>query len=263
MLGKNWTRVPHTPLWATLLLVLASAAIFTHPEVREVLSSVLRNYTNPGCDDPTQWRSVKKLRKEAETNRDPQLLAWLSLLSTDYAERLRLSEEAIEKDSSLTWLDYQQSLWPLNDLIRQRYLGVERIERLQRWDPENAIPHILLAEAISSPLRSESYHALVRKGAKIEWEKKITQNSLWLAEMERAFSSPKYDSYGLEGFILARAVSAKYSIEDPDPTLYVLMRTRLVKFEMLHAYTNYLLEVGAEAEPLGNVSEAASAYRQI
>lgn len=261
MYGKNWARVPHTPRWATVLLLLASAGIFTYPEVRESLSSVLGNYTNPEWE-PSRWRSVKKLRKVVETNRDPQLLAWLSLLSTDRAERIRLSEEAIEKDSSLTWLDYQQSLWPLNDPSRQHYLPTYRIERLRRWDPDNAVTHLLAAEAIS-PLRSEARRAMVRNGPKIEWEKMVTRDSRWLAEMERAFTAPKYNSYVLEKFQLARAVSKKYGIKDRDPTFYILMQMRMLQFEMLRAYTDYLMEVGAKAEPLGNMSAAESAYWQI
>jgi hypothetical protein len=260
--GKNWARAPHTPRWATMLLLLASAAIFTHPEVRESLSSVIENYTHSGWK-PSRWRSVKKLQKEAETNRDPQLLAWLSLLSTDQAERLRLSQEAIEKDPSLTWLDYEQSLFPLNDLSNQHYLSMDRIERLQRWDPDNAVPHLLMAEVISEPVRSEARRALIRNGTKIEWEKEITRNSRWLAEMERAFSAPRFDSYVLAEFQLVRAISEKYGIEDPDPTLYILMHARVFRFEMLEAYVNHLMDVGAEAEVFGNTSAAASLYGQI
>lgn len=213
--GKNWARVPHTPRWATMLLLLASAAIFSHPEVRESLSRVFENYTHSGWE-PSQWRSVKKLHKEAETNRDPQLLAWLSLLSTDQAERILLSQEAIEKDPSLTWLDYEQSLFPLNDLSNQHYLSMDRIERLQRWDPDNAVPHLLMAEVISEPLRSEPWLAPTRTGTKIiEWETKISRDSRWLAEMEKAFSAPKYDHYMLRKFQLVRAVRENTGLRAP------------------------------------------------
>ena len=260
--GKNWTRVPRTPRWATVLLVMATAAIVTHPEMRETFSNVWRKNTTPNLE-PSRWHSVKKLRKEAEMNRDPQLLAWLSLLATDPAERIRLSAEAIDKDSSLTWLDYEQSLVPLHDPPHQHYLGMERIERVQRWDPDNGVPHFLMAEVISEPLRSQALRARITNGPKMEWQKKITQDSRWPDEMERAFSAPKYDNYMLQEFQLALAVSKKYGIADPYPTLYILMRSRMLQFEMVQAYADHLLDVGEEAERLGNISTAASAYWQI
>jgi hypothetical protein len=260
--GKNWTRVPRTPRWATVLLLLATATIVTHREMRETFSNVWRKNTNPRLE-PADWHSVKKLRKEAEINRDPQLLAWLSLLATDPAERIRLSEGAIDKDSSLTWLDYEQSLLPLHDPSHQHYLGMDRIERVQRWDPDNAVPHFLMAEVIGEPLRSQALRAQITNGPKIEWQKKITQDSRWLAEMEGAFSAPKYDNYMLQEFQLAGAVSKKYGIADAYPTLYILMRSRMLQFEMVQAYADHLLDVGEEAERLGNMSTAASAYWQI
>jgi hypothetical protein len=149
--GKNWTLSPRTPLWATVLLLLATATIVTHPEMRETFSNVWRKNTNPNLE-PADWHSVKKLRKEAEINRDPQLLAWLSLLATDSADRIRLSEEAIEKDSSLTWLDYQQALLPSHDPRHRHYLGMDRLERLQRWDPDNAVPQQPIEKVVATAM---------------------------------------------------------------------------------------------------------------
>ena len=260
--GKNWMRAPRTPVWATVLLLLATTTIVTHPEMRETFSNVWRKNTNPRLE-PADWHSVKKLRKEAEINRDPQLLAWLSLLSTDSADRIRLSEEAIEKDSSLTWLDYQQALLPSHDPRHRHYLGMDRLERLQRWDPDNAVPHLLMAEVISEPLRSEALRGQINNVPKNGWQKKITQDMRWLAEMERAFSAPKYDNYMLQELQLAAVVSKKYGIADPYPTLYILMRTKMLQFDMLEAYADYLLDVGEQAERLGNTPAAASAYWQI
>jgi len=260
--NKKWSRAPHTPRWATILLVLASAAIVMHPEVRETFISVWENYTSPNLE-PSRWGRVKKLRKEAEINRDPQLLAWLSLLSRDPAERIRLSEEAIEKDSSLTWLDYEQAVSLSNDFIHEHSLGMDRIGRVQRWDSDNAVPHILMAEVISAPLRSEALPGQTTNCPKSGWEKKLTQDSRWLAEMEKAFSTLKYDNYMLQKFRLASAISRKYGIADPYLSLYIVMSTRIHQYEMLDAYADYLLDVGRDAERRGNTSGAAVAYWQI
>src|ERR1043166_599627 len=128
--------VPRFPRWVTLALLLASAAILLHPEVRFALSKISApdNFAN---GKPSLLPDLARLRKLSETNPDSHLLAFLSLFA-DGQERLRLSEAAIQKNPQLTWLDYEISWDPA--------LPRERIERLQVWDPENAVPHLLLAE---------------------------------------------------------------------------------------------------------------------
>jgi PadR family transcriptional regulator, regulatory protein PadR len=175
-------------------------------------------------------------------------------------------EELAEARAQKIWkpvLDYEQSRLPLDHLTQQHYLPMHRIERLQRRDPDNAVPHLLIAEVLSDPLRSQAFRALMKDGTKFEWQVEIPRDSRWLAEMERAFSAPKYDNYMLKKFQLARAVSEKYGIRDPDPTLYILMQSKLAEFEMLRAYGDYSLSVGAEDERLGDLSAATSAYWQI
>jgi len=136
---RDSSRVPRTPRFVTLLLFLASAAILLHPDVRSCILLSFRNLSTGVLENslvwewPSHWGSVRRLFKEAETNRDPKLLALLSLLSADNNERLRLSEEAIQKDSSLTWLDYEQFRNQEHTFV----LPESRLEQLQEWDPGN------------------------------------------------------------------------------------------------------------------------------
>jgi hypothetical protein len=261
-LAKNSTRVPSMPRWATMLLLLASAGILLHPEVRSSLRNIVNSYTDPTWD-PSHWRGVKQLRKVAANNRDPQLLAVLSLLSTDEPERLRLSEEAIENDPSLTWLDYEQSLLPLKDVRRQHYLPAERLARLQQWDPDNAVLQLLSAEMIAHSTISETRAAQLQDGIGAAWETHLLQDPRWLAAMECAFVRPKYDSYSSQALTLVRAVSKKYGVSDIQPTIYILSRQRLVDFVDLRAYTNYRMQRAAQAEHQGNLPTALSTYWQV
>jgi hypothetical protein len=243
----RYSRTPRTPLWLILVLTLSSVALLFHPEVRQALRNLRYAYT--GSDwNSADWSSVKKLRRISKSNRDPQLLALLSLLTDDDQERLQLSEEAIEKDPSLAWLDYEQSLLPLNDFSRQRYLSRQRLERLINWDPQNAVPHLLAAEVISNPQRRESFDAVMLGKPKTDWKNKIAPNPDWNSEMHAAFSAPKYDSYMVPLVELIRNVSSRFSVNDPDIAVELLMRKRLPQYDVLRAYAGLMIERGAALE---------------
>lgn len=258
---KQYARQPRTPLWLMLLLLVSSAALLLHPEVRQALGSLHSAYAHTEWK-PSQWSSARKLRAISASNRDPQLLALLSLLSDDDAERLRLSEEAIEKDPSLTWLDYEQSLLPVNDLTKQTYLPASRLARLRKWDPQNAVPHLLAAEIISKPARTEAFDAVMR-GSHLAWEEKLAQNRQWLSEMGAAFSAPKYDSYTGQIIELIQNVGSKFHVEDPDIALFVLTRKRIVQFDVLRGYGNMLMDRGVAHENAGDSEEAMASYSQV
>lgn len=185
------------------------------------------------------------------------------MLSHNHAERLQLSEEAIEKDSSLTWLDYEQSLLPLNDLSQQKYLAPERLKRLQQWDPQNAVVHLLAAEVISKPMRAEAFDAAVRGKASSAWEQKLTQNPQWIAETDLALSAPKYDNYADQMIDLIRNVSAKYGVSDPDIALLILARKRMVHYDVLRACTDSLVARGAAAERNADSALAIANYSRV
>jgi hypothetical protein len=264
--ARNGSRMPRTPLWATVLLLLASAGILHQSEVRTALASLYKSYTQTEWE-PSGWSSVKKLQKEAQRqeklNRDPQLLALLSLLSSDDQQRLQLSGEAIERDSSLTWLDYEQSLLPLNDLDKQQYLSAERLNRLQKWDPDNAVPRLLAAEVLAKPVRAEAFDALINHGSKLKLTEKFAKTPGWLALMESAFSAPKFDNYTTEAFDLVRNVSERYGVRDPDIALFVVSRKRSVQYDLLRAYGDFQIGQGEEAERKGNLAAATAAYSLV
>lgn len=259
---KHYSRLPRTPLWLMLLIMLSSAALLLHPEVWQALGSLRSVYSHTEWE-PSQWSSVKKLRKISTSNRDPQLLALLSLLSNDEEERMRLSEEAIEKDSSLTWLDYEQSLLPMSNLSQQHYLPAARLDRLLKWDPQNAVPHLLAAEVISKPARSDAFDALTRGQTGAAWEKSSAQDPKWISEMNAAFSVPKYDSYTAQTTELVQSASSKFAVRDPDIALFVLSRKRIMQFDVVRAYSNILMERGAVLEKAGDKNSSIAVYSQV
>ena len=234
---RNSSRVPRTPRFVTVLLFLASAAILLHPDVRSCIrlsfrsfSADVRGYNLRWVWGPSPWGSVRRLFKEAETNRDPKLLALLSLLSWDNDERLRLSEEAIQKDPLLTWLDYEQFRSQEHTFV----LPESRLERLQKWDPGNGASRLFAAYAAA-------YRAGEEWGS-VQWPKlryvqksgltqmdKAPPDAQWLLAMDAVYTAPKYDSYVDREFDLIRDVTQKYGVRDPDITLYLLASSNIPK----------------------------------
>src|SRR5215469_4120126 len=266
---RNSSRVPRTPRFVTLLLFLASAAILLHPDVRSCILLSFRNLSTGVLENslvwewPSHWGSVRRLFKEAETNRDPKLLALLSLLSADNNERLRLSEEAIQKDPSLTWLDYEQFRNQPHTFV----LPESRLEQLQEWDPGNGAFLELAA-------RAAAYRAGEEWGS-VQWPKlryvqrsgptqmnKARPDAQWLSAMDAVYTAPKYDSHLDNEFDLIRDVTQKYGVRDPDITLYLLASSNIPNMMSLESYNNWLLAQSERKEQAGDRAGALTDARK-
>ena len=259
----RYSRTPRTPLWLMLALTLSSVAILLHPEVRQSLRNLRAEFSSEPGWNPEQWSSVKKLRKISNATRDPQLLALISLLSQDNDERLALSDEAIRKDPSLTWLDHEQSFLPANDFAAQAQLSKERLDRLQKWDPLNAVPHLLAAEILTKPPRVEALDMLIPNRRKHDRDKAFVENPQWASEMHAAFTATKFDDYVLQLIELVRDVSSRFAVSDPQIAFYVLSMRRGVRFDMSRSYADALMDRAAILASAGKTSEAIDTYTEI
>ena len=260
----NYSRTPRTPLWLMLALTLASVAILLHPEVRQALEKLRCAYTGPVCRKPEDWSSVTKLRAISKSNRDPQLLALLALLSTDHEERLALSDEAIRKDPSLTWLDYEVSRRTWIDNDPRDSFPSERVERLRKWDPQNSAPHIMAAERLAQPAELEQFDAIVRGKPNIpDATKRLVTNTDLISEMHAAFTAPKYDNYTTKSLELTRSVSTRFSVHDPEIIQQVISTNREPRFDVMDAYVQYVTQRGGAFEKSGNAKQALAGYNEL
>jgi hypothetical protein len=259
----RYSRTPRTPLWLLLALTVASIAILLHPEVRQSLRNLRAEFSSEPGWNPQQWSSVEKLQELSKSNRDPHLLALVSLLSQDNSERLALSDEAVRKDPSLTWLDYEQSFLPANDYAAQAHLSPERLERLQKWDPNNGVPHLLAAEIIEKPPRVEPLDMLIPGRNKASRDKVLTENPQWASEMHAAFTAPTFDDYVPQLIELVRNVSSRFSVRDPQIAFYVLSMRRGIRFDMSRTYADALTDRAAVLRSAGKTSQAIDAYTEV
>ena len=260
--SPRYSRTPRTSLWLVLALTLSSVAILLHPEVHQALSFLRSAYTSHGWT-PEEWSSYKNLTKISKTNRDPNLLALPSLLSSNPDERSQLSQEAIQKDPSLTWLDYEQSSTPVYDRRKQIHISRDRLDRLQKWDPQNSIPHILAAEIIAESPQYEEWEAVMRGKRPPDVKARLAANPAWIAEMHAAFSAPRYDNYMAQATELVRTVSSQFSVRDPRIAEYILNWKRVPQFLLLDDYAKFLTLRGKESEKIGNTQQALAGYWEI
>ncbi len=254
-LAKNASRVPRTPRFVTALLLVASLSILLVPDVRRAIVATAEAW---GYQSQSLQQSAEfaHLRKEADRNQDPQLLAFMALLSEDANERARMANEAVRLDASLTWIycyvhAEQGPWWPYS--VPQVW-----INRLQEWDPDNAIPRLLVAQEIHTRYENE----WIKAGQRSYFNPKpsLAQDPAWLTAMDSAFAATKYDTYYPRLFELYRTVSFRYAIKDRMVALGILQRLRLWGAADAGNYSELLFARGEAAEHAGNLSEAADLY---
>jgi hypothetical protein len=242
-------RRPRTPRVVLALLFAIFAWLLWQPETRAVFRSVSASYAADGWN-PSRWPEVRRIKALARAGRDPQLLAFASLLSFEEAERLSLADAAIRADGSLAWIDYENA----NGIEGRRLLPSNRVDRLLAADPGNAALYLLRAEAVAPP-----YSAA---GGTPAWEALASRDPRWLAAMEEAFRAPRYDPYDRRLFELSQKVMARYSVNDPR-ILASLLGRRSNQYPAIHAYAKFLVARASDLERGGEASLAAGECSKV
>ena len=263
-LAKNATRVPRTPRFVTALLLLASVAMVFVPDVREGMKATFKVWHVSAFNkEPNYQATVARLRTLGVQQHDPQAMAMVALLSDDRTERINMADQAVSLDPSLTWIYayVQPSSGPGWSLTSPT--PTEWLDKLQKWDPNNAFPRLLAAHQtdvrLSQAWAVSGYHGLYADAI----TKKLQQDEAWLAVMENALSEPRYDHYYPRLFDLYRSVAWRYGIRDNSVTQAVLFyrfKTFAVRQDV-SSYSDLLEDRAAAAEKSGNFGEAERLYR--
>jgi hypothetical protein len=186
--------------------VVAALVFFAAPPFRQGVRVSLAAWNQ--LLDARAWSRQPRLRalsKRAERRRDPEGLVFAAARLLDARESARLAEEAVQLDPSLLWVNAVVA-------VRHPELAETRrwVPKLERWDPQNALSHLITAESIDIDHVDRASKLQPR-----ELEKAITEDTAWQRAMTAAFTSPKFDDYLDRLKELDRRVVPRYSFNDP------------------------------------------------
>lgn len=258
-LARNAKRIPRTPRFVTAFLLLAALAAVLTPGVRQGMQASFDAWLNPGRENAGS-AAIARLRKEIGGSHDPQVMALIALLSDDRVERMRMADQAVQLDPSLTWIYGEVPTTDGRGSYYHNPLPPEWIERLRKWDPDNAVPRMLAAQ--QNWLRFDNdWEKSAERGNYIEQaEQYLGNDPKWLAAMDFALQAPKYDSYYPRKFDLYRTVAQRYDIRDSQMALAILIRPSLLGTLNADIYSEILWDRGDAAQRAGKIPEAIELY---
>jgi hypothetical protein len=149
-----------------------------------------------------------------------------------------LAEEAVRRDPNLLWV---------YAVVAMRNPGRSEtqpwVEKLERWDPQNALIHLIAAESIEQ--------ANVHQG----WWSPPTQaqDRGWQSAMATAFQSPKFDDYLDRVAQINRRVVTRYGFYDPyevESRVWIDLPSHA--FQNSERFAKSLLHTGADLETRGD-----------
>ena len=186
----------------TAACVIASFLFFVAPVFRQAFRVSLLPWqivfkTDYQRLDPELQSIVKK----AERDHDAEALAFVALRHPESSESARLADEAVRLDPNLIWV---------YALVAVREPSLPEIDRwvpaLERFDPQNALPHLIAAEKIDiEQLQRESVPNRVED-----------EPPAWLSAMAAAFESARLETYSGQRKELDRRVLIRYPVGNPE-----------------------------------------------
>lgn len=182
----------------TAACVIASFLFFVAPVFRQAFRvSLLQWQIFFKTDYDLLSPELQSIVKKAEQDHDADALAFVASRHPQSSERVRLADEAVRLDPNLIWI---YAFVP-----RRAPLLTEKISTLERFDPQNAVPHLIAAEKIDidQALRDNAPHQAEDKPP------------AWQSAMAAAFKSAKLDTYSGQRKALDRRVLLRYHVGDP------------------------------------------------
>lgn len=231
--------------------ILAALLFFAAPPFRQAFAVAMKPWSliyqvATGNLQP----GIQALAKRAETERDAEGLAFCAVRLQEARESVRLAEEAVHIDPSLTWIYALVAPRSPELLETGRWL-----EKLRQWDPRNALFPLIIAQWI---VRTQFPQGVWTPPDQKPDQK---QEQAWQSAMAAAFQSPKFDDYQDRLAELNRKVVHRYRFDDPyevesrsDPGLPSPV------MEASERYALSLIRDGRELEARGDWTGAREKY---
>jgi hypothetical protein len=235
-------------LIAAVACVLGALVFLAAPPFRQGIRVSLAAwrwvYSAP---EPSSQPRLAALAMQAEAQDDAEALAFCAVRTRDSRQSARLAKEAVRLDPSLLWA-YAVVAVHHPELPEIR----EWQPKLEQWDPQNAVFHLLAAQLVDmAHSREYSYFS----GPINE------RDPAWQSAMAAAFASSKFDDYLDRLKELDRRVVSRYRFNDPYELLAGEEADLLTyAFFDCHRYAQWLLESGRKLEARDARRGAADKY---
>jgi hypothetical protein len=193
---------------------------------------------------------LEAVARLAEQNHDAEGLAFVAVHHPKESESARLADEAVQLDSKLTWV------YAVVVVSHPTLPQVEGwVPKLEQFDPENALPHLIVAEAIDI---DQVLHDKVPK-------KTSDQSPAWKSAMASAFQSPKLDNYLDRLKALDRRVMLRYRFDDLYQALENSWWYLLPSYSAWdsYRYAELVLQSGETLEARGDLTGARDKYLAV
>lgn len=208
----------------------------------------LSNFTH--FEDRRLSPELEAVARLAEQNHDAEGLAFVAMRHPKESEGARLADEAVQLDSKLTWI------YAVVAVSHPTLPQVERwVPKLEQFDPENALPYFIVAEAIDF---DQVLHDKVPK-------KTSDESPAWKKTMASAFQSPKLDNYLDRLKVLDRRVMLRYRFDDLYQALENSNWYLLPSYSAWdsYRYAGLVLESGETLEARGDLTGARDRYLAV
>jgi hypothetical protein len=235
----------------TAACVIASLLFFVAPVFRQAFRVSLLPWQ---IVFKTDYRSlspeVQSIVKKAEQDRDAEALAIVAFRHPQSSEGARLADEAVRLDPKLIWV---------YAIVAVRGPSLPEIDRwvpaLERFDPQNALPHLITAEKID-------IEQVLRENVPHHAE---DEPPAWKSAMAAAFESARLDTYSSQRKELDRRVLGRYHVGDPeliagDAWFYGLPS---YGFSDSYRYAELVLATAQVHESQGDTKAASDKYLAI
>jgi hypothetical protein len=192
---------------------------------------------------------IQDLAKRAEIRHDPEGLAFCAISARDHAERTRLADEAVRLDPNLVWVYAVVAMCQPGDSETGHW-----VEKLERWDPHNALFPLIAAKSICEPD--------IHRG---NWSPQTQERvQAWQNAMAAAFGSTKYDDYLDRVAQLNRRVVPRYGFYDPyEVQSREGINLPVLAFHMSRSYAQWVIQTGGGLEARGDRKGAREKYLTV
>jgi hypothetical protein len=265
LLSRDPNEVPapvRAPGIISLLLLLVAVSSLALPGMRQGFMTVYDSWNF--SHSILQSSQLEKMGRDAEKNHDASILALVAMrLPGDSQEKNHWADLAVSLDPSLTWIYFQMR----NPEQSDQSLNAEtsaQIARLQKWDPDNAVPYLMEADEVFETFqRKSNYKVFGARSAMTDMAIELHKDHDWASAMEKAFRASRFDDYQDRRFNLNMAAQKNLGAGRPMDLILSTSAGRWPNLLNLRLYSDWLIHEGAQREAAGDQGGATESYWQL